>query len=426
MEISLAYGEHNLRVQLADSWNVHVIKPVYVPGFPDEQAAVTEALRRPLGSPSLASLVSSKRRVGIVVNDITRATPTPLLLRCLIEELNQANPAQIIIFIALGSHRRATLDELDDLLGAGIRGAYEVVQNDASDRATQAQISDLAPGRPLLINRQLAECDLKILTGFIEPHFFAGYSGGGKAVMPGMAGMETIMNNHSASFIAHPSATWDVTWGNPIWEETRTAAHAVGDVFLLNITLNRDKQITGVFAGDLDMAYAAGVKHVRHTAIVEVPAPFDIVITTNSGFPLDRNLYQAVKGMSAAARVVKPGGAIIIAAECRDGVPEGSMYSQILREAGSPAAVLEQIPTWIQSKLEQWQAQVQAQILMKADVFLYSHLLSPQQTREALLTPISSIEDVLQEMVARIGETAMICILPEGPQTIPVLRQHSK
>ena len=426
MEVRLAYGEGGLPVRFADSCNVRVIEPIYIPRLPDEQRAVTDALRHPVGLPPLKDLVPSKGRVGIIVNDITRATPTPLLLRCIIDELNQADPSQIIIFIALGSHRPATMDELDSLLGPGIRDTYAIVQNDAFDRSTQVEIGESAPGRRLWINRQLIECDLKILTGFIEPHFFAGYSGGGKAIMSGMAGLETILNNHSADYVAHPSATWDVTRRNPIWEETRTAARAAGSIFLLNITLNRDKQITGVFAGDLDLAYSAGVAHVRRTAIVEVSDPFDIVVTTNSGFPLDRNLYQAVKGMSAAARVVKPGGAIVIAAECRDGVPDGSMYSQILHEAGSPAAILAQLPNWKPPKLEQWQAQVQAQILMKADVFLYSEYLSPEQVREALLVPIRSVEETLQELVTRIGAAATICVLPEGPQTIPVLCQHSE
>jgi nickel-dependent lactate racemase len=261
-------------------------------------------------------------------------------------------------------------------------------------------------------------CDLKVLTGFIEPHFFAGFSGGGKAIMPGMAGQRTVLGNHDAGMIADPRATWGVTHGNPIWEEVQEVARQAGRLFLVNVTLNRDKAI---FAGDLAAAHAAGCAFVGRSALVPVPRPFDIVITTNSGYPLDLNLYQAVKGMSAAAQVVRPGGAIIIAASCWDGIPEHGLYGQLLRAAASPRELLDRITAPGFLEQDQWQAQIQAQIQLKAAVYVRSDGLTDAQIRSALLQPCRRIEETVADLLGRFGPHATICVLPEGPQTIPYI-----
>ena len=196
-------------------------------------------------------------------------------------------------------------------------------------------------------------------------------------------------------------------------------ALAAGQLFLVNVTMNRDREVTGVFAGDLLPAHAAGCEFARRTAMTPVPHPFDIVITTNSGYPLDQNLYQAVKGMSAAAQIVKPGGAIIIAAECADGIPDHGKYGELLRGAADPAALLETIsqPGFLEQ--DQWEAQVQAQILLKAEVYLRTDNLTRAQIETALLKPCGRIEDTVAELLARYGSGASLCVLPEGPQTIP-------
>jgi nickel-dependent lactate racemase len=236
-----------------------------------------------------------------------------------------------------------------------------------------------------------------------------------------MAGQQTVLLNHGAEMLSDPQATWGVTRGNPIWEEIREIALKVKPTFLLNVTLNRDKEITGVFAGDLDTAHAAGCVFVKETAMVPVLEPFDIVITTNSGYPLDLNLYQSVKGMSAAAQVVREGGAIIIAADCWDGIPDHGLYSQLLREADSPQTLLDTIcaPSFL--KQDQWQAQIQAQIQLKADVYVYTDNLTDEQIQTALLKPCHSIETTVTELLHKYGPQAKICVLPEGPQTIPYL-----
>ena len=219
--------------------------------------------------------------------------------------------------------------------------------------------------------------------------------------------------------LADPNATWGITQGNPTWEEVMEVAHVVGNTFLVNVTLNRDKAITGVYAGDLDAAHAAGCAFAKATAMVPVPKPFDIVITTNSGYPLDLNLYQAVKGMSAAAQVVRQGGAIIVAADCWDGIPEHGLYAQLLREARSPRELLDTVMAPGYQKQDQWQAQIQAQIQLKADVYVRTDNLTDSQIRAALLEPCHKIEETVAVLLAKYGPDASICVMPEGPQTIP-------
>ena len=308
------------------------------------------------------------------------------------------------------------------MLGEQACEALTIVQNNSFDQSTQACLGVTSRGNEIWLNQELMECQVKILTGFIEPHFFAGFSGHGKAIMPGMAGQETVLRNHSPRNIADPKATWGITWGNPIWEEIREIVQQAGDCFLLNVTLNRDKEITGVFAGDLDQAHARGCEFVRQTAMAPVEEPFDVVVTTNSGYPLDLNLYQAVKGMSAAAQVVREGGAILCAAECWDGIPEHGLYGKLLKEAGSPQALLDIVMAPGYLKQDSWQAQIQAQIQLRADVFVHSEYLTEDQIRDALLKPAPSLENTLDELVGRYGRSARICVLPEGPQTIPYLR----
>jgi nickel-dependent lactate racemase len=308
------------------------------------------------------------------------------------------------------------------MLGDDLVDRYRIAQNDAFDAATQVLLGQTSRGRDIWLNREFVECDVKVLTGFIEPHLFAGFSGGGKAVMPGMAGLETVLGNHGADMIAHPQATWGITAGNPIWEEVTEIAHRAGPperTFLVNVALNRDKEITAVFAGDLDAAHSAGCAFVKETAMVPVPRPFDIVITTNSGYPLDLNLYQSVKGVSAAAQVVRHGGAIIIAADCWDGIPEHGFYGQLLREANGPHDLLERIHTPGFRMQDQWQAQIQAQIQLKASVHVRSDNLTHAQICSALLEPCERIEETVAAYLGKHGRDARICVLPEGPQTIP-------
>jgi lactate racemase len=421
MRIKLAYGKQGLMLDLPETWKVDVVEPRFTPGVPDPAQALTKALRAPRGMAALREFVNPGDRVGIIFSDITRPTPLHLILPALLRELDHVPCQNITLFNALGTHRPNTPQELLGMLGEYMVDRYRIVQNNAFDEGTQVCLGTTSRGHEIWLNRELAECDVKILTGFIEPHFFAGFSGGGKAIMPGMSGQKTVLGNHDAGNIGNPNATWGVTHGNPIWEEVREVALQAGRIFLLNVTLNKEKEITAVFAGALDPTHSAGCAFVKETAMALVSQPYDIVVTTNSGYPMDMNLYQTIKGMSAAALVVRPGGTIIAAAECSDGIPDHGLYGELLRSSGSPRHLLDRIlePGFL--KQDQWQAQIQAMIQLRADVYVYSDGLTDDQIRSALFTPCRNIVKTLTLLKDKYGSSARICILPEGPQTIPYI-----
>jgi nickel-dependent lactate racemase len=418
MKVKLAYGKEGLWIELPDD-NVTVVEPRFVLGLSDEPEAIRSALREPIATPPLRDLVRRDDTVAIVFSDITRPQPRKRMLPVLLEELIHVLPENIVLINALGTHRPNTEEELIEMLGQEIAEGYRIFQHSAWDKGNMVYLGPTSFGHETYINGVYMGARVKILTGFIEPHFFAGFSGGPKAVLPGLADERSVLGNHDAEMIGHPRATWGVTEGNPIWEEMREMAAKTGPTFLLNVTLNKNKEITAVFAGDVWQAHAAGTAFARKSVMVPVPEPFDIVITTNSGYPLDLNLYQAVKGMSAAALVVKEGGSIIAAAECWDGIPDHGEYKNILKMADSPQKLLKVIRTAGFLMQDQWEAQVQAQIQLKADVYVKTSYLSDEQIREALLLPCHSIEETLAQLLKRYGPDATICVLPEGPQTVP-------
>jgi nickel-dependent lactate racemase len=408
----LAYGQSGLEVNLPP--HAQVLRSRFVPGLADEPAAIRAALREPIQK------VRAGDRVVIVHTDITRATPNDRILPVLLSELKAAG--DITLLNALGTHRRQTNAELRRMLGDFIVDNYRCLQHDANDAANLVSLGQTSRGHPVRVNRQYLEADVRILTGFIEPHFFAGFSGGPKGVLPSIAGAESVHSNHSYEMIAHPKATWGITDGNPIWEEMREVALRTNPTFILNVTLNSSRQITGVFAGDMLTVHAAGCAFVKEHAMVPVDASFDIVVTTNSGYPLDQNLYQCIKGVSAAAQVVRVGGAIIIAAACADGLPDHGRYAALLAEAGSPQAVLDMVSQPGFNQPDQWQVQVQAKIQLRADVYVRSDGLTDDQIRRALLLPCRDIERTIAKIEAKLGRRATICVLPEGPQTIAYVR----
>ncbi len=419
MDLVLDYGRQGLPVTLPDDANITVVTPQHVAALPDPVGALRDALRSPLGTPPLRGMVQPEDTVAIVFSDITRATPNQLILPVILEELAHVPAENIVLCNSLGTHRPNTREELVSMLGEDLVNRYRIEQNNCFDPATQVQLGRSSRGHDIWINRAYMDADIKILTGFIEPHYFAGFSGGGKAVMPGMAGLTTILGNHDARMIGNPQSTWGVTQCNPIWEEAREVALRTAPTFLLNVTLNRAKQITGVFAGDLVTAHDAGMAFVRDTAMVPVDDLFDVVITTNSGYPLDMNLYQCGKGLSAAEQIVRQGGAIIIAAECSDGIPDHGLFGKMLHEARTPRELYDRIMALPEPQQDQWSAQIQARVQLKANVYLYSDSFTDEQIQRALLTPCRNIPATLATLRADLGPGARICVLPEGPQTVP-------
>ncbi|MCS7178976.1 MAG: nickel-dependent lactate racemase [Anaerolineae bacterium] len=421
--VSLAYGRHGLTVNLPDDAPVTVIEPRYVPGLPDEAAAVRQALRAPLSTPPLVELVRPADTVAIVFSDITRPMPNDRVLPVLLEELARAGvpDRQVLLINALATHRPQTEGELRRMLGDDIVDRYRILQHNAWDDAGLVPVATNRSGRTVRVNRAYMEASVRILTGFIEPHFFAGFSGGPKAVLPGIADIEAILDNHGPAMIAHPQATWAVTEGNPIWEEMRDVARATAPTFILNVALNRERRVTAVFAGEMETAHRAGVAFVREHAMQPVPEPFDIVITSNSGYPLDLNLYQAVKGMSAAAQIVRPGGDIIVVAECWDGIPDHGEYKRLLWEAASLEDLLARILAPGFRCPDSWEAQIQAQIGRRARVHVYADGLTDEELRRAHVLPCRSVEETVARL-RREHPGGTIAVLPDGPQTVPYVR----
>jgi nickel-dependent lactate racemase len=258
MIVKVAYRKTGLDIQLDDEWDVVVVEPRFISGLANPVSSIKSALEKPNHSRPLSKLVKPGDKVGIIFKDITRATPNQLLVQAIIDVLS-IYAADITLFDALGTHRRNTELELMALLGKELVSKYRIVQNNAIDETTQEYVGKTNAGNEIWINKELAVMDVKVLTGFIEPSDIAGFSEGGKAIIPGMAGLKTISNNHSAMNIGHENTCWGRIHGNLLWEEINEIAHCVGPIFLLNISLNREHEVTGVFAGALDQAYAMGI-----------------------------------------------------------------------------------------------------------------------------------------------------------------------
>jgi lactate racemase len=419
MKLNLAYGQGTLPIELPAE-RTTVIEPSHTPGLRDERAAVLDALDTPIAARPLREWIPPRARVCILFTDLTRATPNDRLIPWLLDYLKDVPREQVTLLNELGTHRPNTRAELEQMLTPAVVRDYRVLNHEPENPAALAQVGVTRDGTPALLNRHCVEADVRIVTGFIEPHFFAGFSGGPKGIMPGVAGIETVTSNHGAKHIGDPNSAFGITDGNPIWEEMRDIALRAGPSFLLNVALNNERRITGVFAGDLIAAHKAGCEFVRQSAMQKVAAPFDVVVTTNSGYPLDLNLYQGVKGMSAGARVIKPGGTLILACECREGVPANSSFERLLRSASGPEEILACLATPGFRQPEQWQAQIQALVQRKARVLLHSSL-PDEVARAAHLTPCSDISAAVKECLESKGNGARVAVLPQGPLTIPYL-----
>jgi nickel-dependent lactate racemase len=420
MRIRLDYGSDGLDVDLPDE-RITVIEPMFRPAVADPHATLLEAIRHPVEGPPLRQIARPGQRVAISVCDITRAQPRRDQILALFEEMPGISPKDVTILIATGTHRINTPAELERMLGPELLSECRVVNHEARNPDVLVSVGRTSTGVDVFLNREWVDADLRLTTGFVEPHFFAGFSGGPKMIAPGLAGLETVMTLHDARRIGHPNAVWGITEGNPVHDDVREIAAMVPSHFSLDVTLNRDQKITRAFAGNMFAEHRAACAYAKSTAMRSVPRPFDVVITTNSGYPLDQNLYQAVKGMSAAAKIVREGGTIVCAAECRDGLPAHGSYGAVLASRPNPAALLEMINAPGYSLPDQWQVQVQAQIQIKAEVLVKTSGLGPDEVRAAHFTPIDDVETAVQEALARAGAAATLCVLPQGPQTIPYL-----
>ena len=415
MEVEFAYGTAGLLVELPAD-RTHVIVPAYPPSAPDGRAAVVAALRQPVSGLPLRRLVRPGQTVAIAVCDGTRPQPRRTVVPALLDEIEGlVRLEDVVVLVATGTHRANTGAELRQMLGDDLLRAVRVVNHDARDPANLTWVGRLGRDVPVWLNAEWLAADVRITTGFVEPHFFAGFSGGPKLVAPGLAGLETTLTLHDASRIGHPDARWGVIDGNPVQDDVRAIAAATGVTFALDVVLDGAQRIVSAFGGDVLPMHAAACDRARSIAMCPVAQPFDVVVTSNGGFPLDQNLYQAVKGMSAAAQVVKPGGTIVCVAECRDGFPEHGSYRSELTAAPSVQALLDAISARDGTVPDQWQIQIQASIMSRARVVVSTSFLSDADLAQAHL---EQTHDPART-VAEAGPEASICALPHGPMTVP-------
>ncbi|WP_028059709.1 nickel-dependent lactate racemase [Candidatus Solirubrobacter pratensis] len=424
MRVRLAYGTGGLEVELPDD-RTTVVEPAYQPAAADEAAVLRTALQSPVAGPRLRELVAPGQSVAISICDGTRAQPRHSMIPAVLDELaGIVGDEDITILVATGTHRGNTEEEIRAMLGealagrirvgGGRAGGIGVVNHDARDRDSLVFLGEHGQGVPVWLNRRWVEADVRITTGFVEPHFFAGFSGGPKLVAPGLAGLETVLVLHDAKRIGDPRATWGVLEDNPVHADIRAAAAAAPPHFSFDVVLNREQRVIAAFAGELAAMHAVACDAARELAMRPVQAPFDVVVTSNSGYPLDQNLYQAVKGMSAAAKVVKPGGLIVCAAECRDGFPGHGSYRELLHAHPSPREFLRTIAQSDHVTPDQWQVQIQANVQDHARLVMHTERLTDEELGAVHLRQTRDIAAT----VAAEGPDATVCVLPEGPQTI--------
>ena len=420
--VFLDYGKHGLALNI-EGVNATILRPQFVSGLPDEHRAFQDAVRHPKGVPPLRELISATETVAIVIPDITRALPGDRLYPWILKELGHVPKDRITFIVGTGTHRANTPDEIVAMAGSEVARDYRFVNHDARDPATLQFAGRSAYGYDVHFNAHYVQADRRLLVGFVEPHFMAGFSGGYKAVFPGIADLDAILNYHSFSHIAHPNSTWGILEGNPTQGQVRAGGQLLPVDFLINITLNTDRAITGYFCGEVDQAHTSACLFSRDIAMAGVDAPFPIVVTTNSGYPLDLNLYQTVKGMTAAHAIAEPGGLIVTAARCDDGFPDHGAFKHQLLRGPAPNQAWDTLRLRSQCEPDQWQTQKLLQIQRNCRVQLYSDL-DPDLVRRAHLDPIMDVRAAIDRELTRLGNPAApVAILPEGPLTIPYVRK---
>ena len=420
MRVRIDYGKTGLEVEIPQENLAEVITLKPAPTLAEPEDEARRALRQPIGTPPLRDLARGKKTACVVVSDITRPVPNKVILPPLLEVLEKAGiPSENInLLVATGMHRPNTPEELKEMLGQDILKCYRIHQHNGRDKSQTEFLGTAPAGTPVFINRHYLEAELKILIGLIEPHLMAGYSGGRKAICPGISSLETIEFWHSPRFLESDKATSGILTGNLVHEEAEAVAEMAGCHFILNVTIDTERNISGIFAGSLKEAFAAGVRFLEKFAKVPISSPCDIVITSGAGYPLDTTLYQAIKGLVGALPAVKDGGTIIMAASLSEGLGGGE-FSRALLETDNLNGFMEDIMSGLRFVIDQWQIEVLARVLRKADVMLYTSGLAGSLLRKIFADPISSVEEGIEKALARHGKKARIAVIPKGPYAIP-------
>lgn len=415
MKVQLPYGKEHITACFPDEWETHIIQPQTWATAEDERRIVELALQSPYGGLTLRELANGKRSVCIITSDHTRPVPSKITLPLLLKELRAGNPEiQVKILIATGCHRGCTKAELLQKFGADLTSKENFILHDSDDGETVRLIGLLPSGGELILNKVALDAELLIAEGFIEPHFFAGFSGGRKSILPGIAARNTVMYNHNAAFIQHENARAGCLEENPIQIDMLAAAKMAGLSYILNVVLDEKKRIVAAFAGDMELAHTAGCECLAaHAGVEPIMAP--VVLTTNGGYPLDQNLYQCVKGLATAEQFCEHDGVIILAAACEDGLGGESFY-HTMASATSPSALLDDIlsiPAG-QTRADQWQYQILARILQQKKVIIVTNDELRDKIEQMHMYFAVSVEEALHRAANWIGQYRKITIIPDG------------
>lgn len=422
MKFNLPYDNKHLDIEIDDrnlAGSLVSKTETYNPGKSQEDI-VEAALDAPIASPKLEDLVQGKKNIVIIDSDHTRPVPSKILTPILLRRIRSVNPdAQIRILVATGFHRPSTPEELINKYGQEIVEKEEIVMHFSHDDASMVKVGTLPSGGECIVNRIAAEADLLIAQGFIEPHLFAGFSGGRKSVLPGISSYKTIMANHCGEFIASDKTRPGILEGNPIHEDMLYAAKAAGVKFILNVVMNSERTILGAFAGDLEQAHLKGTEFLCSLAQVN-KVESDIVVTTNGGYPLDQNIYQAVKGMVTAESASKQGDVIIQIAGLKDGTGGMGFYKN-LAESKSPQQFLDHVAKKDRNQTipDQWESQVLARILSHRHVIMVSDLIEPDIVTNMHMEHAKTFDEALERAYAIKGKDAKVVVIPDGLAVIP-------
>ena len=421
-EVQLAYGKKGYRIKVPP--NFDVIEPKFIKEVGSVKEEINKALLSPTNSKPLRSLLKDKKDVAISVCDITRPQPRKVVIETIVEHIKDIIPiSNIKILIATGTHRANTKEELIEMLGKDIVETLNVINHVCDDNESLIKMPTSLDDVNVLLNKHWVNADFRITTGFVEPHFFAGFSGGSKLVAPGLAGLKTIMKLHNYKRLNNPNSIWGEVEKNPIQQDVRKIAKETGVDFTLDVALNRDQKITNVFSGDLIDSHNEACNFARETAMVQVSQPYDLVITSNSGYPLDQNLYQTVKGLSAASQIVKDNGEILCLSECSDGIPSHGKFYSLLSEFSDPEQVEGMLSDPNFHCQDQWQVQILSQIAKKSNINLYTEGLSDKEIKNAFMFNAPDPQKFIDQKVKE-NTNIRGCVLPEGPITIPVLKNN--
>lgn len=403
--------------------NLKAVLTAKMHGFHAEKSQeqlVLDALEHPVGSPRLRTLAEGKRNIVIVTSDHTRAVPSKITLPLLLKEIRSGNPdANITILIATGLHRPTTEEEQRRMFGDEIVDHEKIAINNAFDPKQFVELCVLPSGAVFQVNRLAAECDLLVTEGFVEPHFFAGFSGGRKSILPGICSERTVNENHSYKAVSHPRSNSGMLKDNPIHADMLCAAKAVNVQFIFNVALDGEKKIVAAWAGDLEQAHEAGVAFIRQWSQCPVVTG-DIVVTSNGGYPLDQNLYQSPKAMATAEACAGEDGVIIMCCSCCDGMG-GAHFGQLIQR-GTPDEIDRYLSSIPPEKTipEQWCTQVCVRVLRKHPVILVTTFLSHDEVRKANMIPASTPDEALEIAYRLKGEQASVVVIPDGVSVLTV------